>query len=133
MTTNTGSEKRTVDGAEWRRKSRRNFLTAGALCVLGVLGGTWLVTGPEEQSRAWPLRAMHRFNEKVFRGVYSNNALGESPPAPPVGTAPRVNGDVGLPPEVDYDAWRLAVTAKPEGRRGEPAMLVTYDQLEAMP
>src|SRR5690349_13822629 len=128
MTTNTDSDKRTVDAVEWRRKSRRNFLTAGALGVLGALGGTWVLTRPEEQGVAWPLRAMYRFNEKVFRGAYSNNALGESPKAPPAGTVPRVNGDVGLPAEVDYDKWRLAVTTRPEGKRGDPATLVTYEQ-----
>jgi DMSO/TMAO reductase YedYZ molybdopterin-dependent catalytic subunit len=127
------AEPRQVTSAEWRRKSRRSFLTAGALGALGVLGGAWGVTRPEDQELSWPLRAMHRANEKIFRTAYSNSHLGESPTAPVPGTAPRVNGDIGIPAEVDYDAWRLAVTAQPEGGKGDPALAVTYAQLQAMP
>jgi DMSO/TMAO reductase YedYZ molybdopterin-dependent catalytic subunit/thiosulfate reductase cytochrome b subunit len=118
--------------SDWRRRSRRAFLVAGAAGATGALGLAWVFTRAEDNGLPWPLRAAHRANERLWRAVYRGDRLGESPVAPPAGAPFRVNGDLGLTEELDaadLDAWRLTVTT-PGAARGAT---LTLADLRGMP
>ena len=119
----------TIGKAELQRRTRRAFLTAGAAGIAGVLGLTWVYTREKTGELPWPLRKVLGGNEKIWRGVFNGERLGENPPAPPVGTASRVNGDYGLDDEVDPASWRLSVSA---AGGGKPVTL-SMNELRKMP
>lgn len=124
-----------ISQAAWRRKTRRDFLTAGAAGVLGLLGASWLFTRAEQDGIPWPLRTAHRWNEAIWRKVYSNARLGETPAAPAPGTPARVNGDIGLEDFTPTSGWRLSVSPLPAvGAAEDPRNLrLTLDQVRALP
>jgi DMSO/TMAO reductase YedYZ molybdopterin-dependent catalytic subunit len=120
----------TIDKREWRRKSRRAFLTLGAAGVLGAMGLAWMYTRDEIGELPWPLRTAHRANERLWRSVYGRGRLGEEPSAPPKGTPSRVNGDIGLSEELDPSAWRLTVSTP---GAGHGSATLTMQDLRKMP
>jgi DMSO/TMAO reductase YedYZ molybdopterin-dependent catalytic subunit len=129
------SEKKTK--AEWKRKSRRDFLVFGGLAAFGAATGTWILTRENDGGVPWPLRAMYRWNEGLWRRLYSSDRLGENPLPPPPGTRPRVNGDIGLEEylgPVALKNWRLRVG----GIAGEPLTApapaeLSLEDLSALP
>jgi len=123
-----------MNKAQWRRKSRRAFLAAGAAGVLGVLGASWALTRRDEWGIPWPLRSAQRANETLWRNIYGNGRLGATPPAPEPGTEARVNGDIGLDYEGSHASWRLTVNAQPEREAGNRRDSVfTLDRIHKMP
>lgn len=124
-----------ISKADWRRKTRRDFLAAGALGALGLLGAGWLFTRPDEDGIPWPLRRIHRWNEAVWRKVYSPDHLGEMPEPPPPGTPARVNGDLGLSDKVDTGPWQLVVSAHADiaDVADKRNLVLGLDHLQAMP
>lgn len=120
----------TIDKREWQRRSRRAFLAFGAAGVLGALGLAWVYTRDPVGQLPWPLRAVQRANERLWRTVYGRGRLGEEPAAPPKGTPARVNGDIGLLDELDTSEWRLAVASPGAGRLSAS---LTMDDLSRMP
>src|SRR5579863_5993215 len=120
----------TIEKNEWRRRSRRAFLTAGATGVLGVLGLTWVYTRSQVGETPWPLRKVLGANEKIWRGIYDPEHGGEFPPAPAPGTMSRQNGDFGLEQEIDLATWKLKVET-PGARSLAAAM--TLNTLRKMP
>jgi DMSO/TMAO reductase YedYZ molybdopterin-dependent catalytic subunit len=124
-----------ITKAEWQRKSRRDFLTAGALGALGLVGAGWLLASRDDNGIPWPLRTAHRWNEAIWRKVYNNDHLGEVPPAPSAGTPSRTNGDIGLSDRVDTGPWKLQVSPAQELLHTDDKrnLVLSMDHLRAMP
>src|SRR4051794_5770211 len=87
---------RSVDRKQLARRTRRGFLSGLALYGLGYAGWRWIRSRPEELGLAWPFRRVLSANESIWRRFFSPSRTAPLPPAPAVGTPPRVNGDVGL-------------------------------------
>lgn len=108
---------------ELRRLSRRGFLTAAVSAGLGYAGYQWLRTRPREEGVEWPLRKVLELNESVGRGYFSPHRL--SPTFRPSDiTRPRVNGHLGLTPNLDLASWRLNV---------EGIASLTLDEVKSLP
>lgn len=94
-----------VPPAEVRRRSRRAFAVWVAAGLAGLGGWRWLRTRDPDDGTPWPLRAAHRFNERVGRGLFGPTRLArEFPPA--AAADPKVNGRHGWP---DPGGERLVV------------------------
>ncbi len=122
------AEAPTIDAEEYRRRTRRSFLTGGAAAVAGLAGWRWLGNRPEDNRAIDVLRKGHEFNEALWRGLSRQQA-----------TAPtfdrsrssmmRVNGRHGLDDEIDVATWELSVL----GLDGEPIGRNTMDDIKALP
>jgi hypothetical protein len=82
--------------AQLRRWSRRAFTTWAAAGLAGLGGWSWLRSRSTDGGLPWPLRAAHRFNEVVGRGLFSQDRLAPEFPRDRAGE-PRVNGHIGSP------------------------------------
>ncbi|HYK03826.1 MAG TPA: molybdopterin-dependent oxidoreductase [Thermoanaerobaculia bacterium] len=91
-----------------QRLSRRGFITAGLAATACYGAYKWLRSRPREDGVEWPLRRALLANEALAQAYYSPSRL--SPRFEPRDiTRPRVNGRLGLVPDVDADAWRLKI------------------------
>jgi DMSO/TMAO reductase YedYZ molybdopterin-dependent catalytic subunit len=106
--------------------SRRGFTLGGTLAIAGLGGWSWLRSTSEEGGIAWPLRRVLRFNERLGRALFRESGLS---PSFPVERArmPRVNGPLGIDPNLDLAAWRLLVSG-PSGQRS-----LTVSDVKALP
>ena len=93
---------------ELRRLTRRGFVT-GAIGAAVMYGGyKWLRTRPRVAGTEWPLRRMLEVNESISNSYFSTERL--SPTFRPSDiTRARVNGHLGLVPEVNAESWRLQI------------------------
>lgn len=103
----------TIDRLEYRRRSRRSFLTGGVASLAGYTAWRWLQNRPENNRAPDLLRSGHEFNESLWRALSREQV-----------TAPtydrdrssmlRVNGRHGLDDEIDPASWELTVLG-PDG------------------
>ena len=117
-----------IDAEEYRRRTRRSFLTGGVAALAGVAGWRWLGARPEDNRAIDVLRAGHEFNESLWRALSRQQA-----------TAPtfdrsrssmiRVNGRHGLDDEIDVAGWELNVV----GPDGAALGTNTMDDILALP
>lgn len=118
---------------DFERKVRRKTIIAFVVFGLGILfaliGWRWLRHQPVSQGTIKPLRKGFEFNEKVFKGVFSQNHLEPEYPKSKAVKKPRVNGDLGLKKDQDLSSWKLKVF--------QPGMKDTIflglDEIKALP
>jgi DMSO/TMAO reductase YedYZ molybdopterin-dependent catalytic subunit len=79
-----------------RRWSRRAFAVWGAAGLAGLGGWRWLRTRAADDGLPWPLRAAHRWNERVFGAAFSPSRLAPESPPERAGE-PKTNGHYGRP------------------------------------
>src|SRR4051812_22072741 len=91
------------------RQSRRSFLFGAFSAVAGVLGWRWARGRDGGDGIPWPFRRVLRWNESVARRLFGGERVDTRPPAPAPGTAPRVNGMIGLDENALEREWRLEV------------------------
>ncbi len=117
----------TIPVAEFRRKSRRSFIT-GAVGVTGaILGFRWLQNAPTDDGIPQPLRNTLELNEDIWSTV----SEGRSAPEFSVSKATpiQVNGRIGIRDEIDLTAWTVRV----EGPDGEQLDELDISAFEALP
>jgi len=113
--------------AEVRRHTRRNFIVAGVAAAAGLGGWKWLRSRPAEGGVAWPLRRVLEVNERIAGALFNPNRLSPTYDLSQVMRPARVNGGIGLTPNVDAENWRLSI----EGAASPVAL--TLDDLRALP
>ncbi len=110
---------------EVRRLTRRGFITAGVAAVAGIGAYKFLRTRPRIDGVEWPLRRALQMNESLAEAYFSTKRL--SPTFQPSAiTRPRINGHLGLTPDVNLENWRLTI----EGA-ASPVTLA-LDQIKAL-
>jgi hypothetical protein len=112
-----------------RRLSRRGFVWGGVAALIGLAGWRWLVTRSEEDGLPWPLRRVLEFDERLARAAFRPSRL--SPEFPrSAARMPRVNGSIGLDPDLNLASWRLQVV----GSAGENnPRWFTLEDIKALP
>lgn len=96
-----------------RRMTRRSFATGGIAALVGTAGLWWMRSAKLDDGISWPLRKVMQFNERVSQAYFGPDRLA---PTFDVSQAkePRVNGKLGLKPNVDVARWRLDVLSPGE-------------------
>ena len=92
-----------------RRLTRRGFVRGGVAAAGALLGWKWLRSRSDADGIPWPLRSMHRLNERLWGATYSNGRLAPEFPASQAGE-PKVNGPHGWPDATDPAAWTLTAS-----------------------
>jgi len=117
----------TISVDEFRRRSRRSFLTGAAGIAGAVIGWRWLQNQPVADGIPQPLRRQLERNESLW------SKLSESRPAPEFAvseaTPIQVNGRIGIRNEIDLAAWTVRV----EGPDGEMLDELDIAAFEALP
>lgn len=113
--------------AELKKKSRRGFIVAGIAAAAGLGGWKWLNSRPRIDGVPWPYRRALEFNERLWGAYFSPNRLSPTYDDSRIMRPARVNGGIGLEPNVDTANWRLNI----EGA-ASPVSL-TLDDLRALP
>ena len=114
-----------VDAAV-RKLSRRGFVGFGLAAAAGLGAYKWLRSRPADEGLASPFRRALLANETLARAYYSPSRMSPTfRPADVKGS--RVNGQLGLAPALDSEAWRLHIAGA-----ASPVAL-TLDAIRALP
>jgi DMSO/TMAO reductase YedYZ molybdopterin-dependent catalytic subunit len=117
----------TISVEEFRRRSRRSFIT-GAVGVTGaVLGWRWLQNQPVDDGIPRPLRNQLERNETVWSSLSESRSAPEFPRDK--ATRIQVNGRIGIRDEIDLAAWTVRV----EGPDGDLLDELDLSAFEALP
>jgi DMSO/TMAO reductase YedYZ molybdopterin-dependent catalytic subunit len=110
---------------EFRRRSRRSFLTGAAGVV--AAGGIWRWIQHQETSDGIPrlLRSTLESNERIWDGFARSAPEYDVADATPI----RVNGRIGLAEEIDLERWTVRV----EGPDGALLDVLTLDTFQSLP
>src|ERR1043165_7497171 len=105
-----------TDEEQFRRATRRSFLTMGVTAAVGA--GAWALL----RSRAplaglpAPFRRALDANDKLAMAYFRPTRLNREYPPAKI-TRPRVNGGLGISANNDPAAWRLPIQGVAGGRR----------------
>ena len=128
---------------EFKRRSRRSFITGAAAITVGASGWKWLQTGraglevpyafswsvgPETEpvdGIPAPLRRTLEFNESIWTALPENSAPEyDIADATPI----QFNARIGIRDEIDLDAWRVRVEG-PDGDLLDELDISTFENL----
>ncbi|MDX2380289.1 MAG: molybdopterin-dependent oxidoreductase [Acidimicrobiia bacterium] len=117
----------TIPIDQFKRKSRRSFLTGAAGVAGAFLGWRWI----QDQGTDDGIPQVLRNTLEVNEGLWSNLSKNRTAPEYPVSKATpiQVNGRIGIRTDVDIDDWALVV----EGPDGEQIDELDLADFEAMP
>ena len=117
----------TISVKEFRRRSRRSFLT-GAVGVTGaVLGWRWVQNQSTDDGIPQLLRNTLEANESIWSNLSQNRSAPEYPVSK--ATPIQVNGRLGIRNEIELADWTLLV----EGPDGELLDELDISAFEALP
>ncbi len=92
------------------RRSRRDFLIAGASAVAGVGAYEWITKTKETDAAPWPQRGVLDFNGRLARGYLSDSHLMPTYSPSQVGHL-KANGNIGMAEPFDKSKWSLQVAS----------------------
>lgn len=111
-----------------RHMTRRSFAVGAFAAAAGVATWKWLISRPREDGLEWPFRRVLQQNERLSTAYFSPGRLSPTFDRNEV-TRARVNGHLGLTPEIDVAAWRLHIEGTADGNPVE----LTLDEIRSMP
>ncbi len=122
-----GVEK-TITEAEFRRRSRRSFLTGVAGVAAGYGSWRWIQNQATDNRIPGVLRDVHELNGDIWQALYDPDRM--APTFDPSEARPlRVNGRHGVREEIDLDAWEMMVI----GRNGDTIGTHTMADIQELP
>ncbi len=95
---------------ELGRRSRRDFLIAGAAAAAGFAGYEWLTRTGQEDGAPWPQRRVLDLNRKLGHAYLGNNHVMPAYSSSQI-TYLKPNGDYGLDSDLDLITYRLRVSS----------------------
>ena len=116
----------TIPMTEYRRTSRRSFLTAAAGVVGAGLFWRWVQNQPTDDGIPQVLRNTLEANEGLWRNLSQSRMAPEYPVSK--ATPIPVTGRIGIRDEIDVDEWRLRVEG-PDGDLLDEVDLATMQSL----
>ncbi|MFN3258661.1 MAG: molybdopterin-dependent oxidoreductase [Ilumatobacter sp.] len=120
----------TIPLSEFRRRSRRSFLTGAAGAGAAFLGWRWVQDSPSDDGIPRPLRQALEFNESLWSDLTELTGNRSAPEHPISKATPiQVNGRIGIRNEIDLDDWFVRV----EGPDGEVLDELDLSVFEALP
>ena len=93
---------------ELRRRTRRDFLIAGAAAIGAIGGYEWITHARAEKEVPWPQRRVLEFNRKLAENYLSDSHLMPTYSMDQVEYL-KVNGDIGVDTPIDAANWKLRV------------------------
>ena len=116
----------TISVEEFRRRSRRSFLTGAAGITGVVLGWRWLQDQPVADGIPQPLRNQLQRNETLWRNLSQSRSAPEFSAAR--ATPIQVNGRIGIRNEIDLAGWTVRVDG-PDGERLDELDIAAFEAL----
>ena len=116
----------TISMDQYRRTSRRSFLTAAAGVVGAGLFWQWVQNQPTDDGIPQVLRNTLEANEGLWRNVSQSRMAPEFPVSK--ATPIQVTGTIGIRDELDLDNWLLRVEG-PDGQLLDEVDLATMQSL----
>jgi len=117
----------TIGIDEFRKRSRRSFLTGAAGAGAAFLGWRWIQDQPTADGIPQVLRDTLEANEGLWRNLSQSRSAPEYPASK--ATQIRVNGRIGIRSEVEVERYTVRV----EGPDGEVLDDVGIDVFESLP
>lgn len=117
----------TIPVSDFKRKSRRSFLTGAAGIAGAVLAWRRVQDQPDDDGIPQVLRDTLEFNESLWSNLSQSRSAPEYPESK--ATPIQVNGRIGIRTDIDIDDWTLQV----EGPDGELLDELDLAAFEAMP
>jgi DMSO/TMAO reductase YedYZ molybdopterin-dependent catalytic subunit len=115
---------------------RRRIIIAFSVFVmmnlLAIGAWHWLRHQPDDKGIPHPLRTVLAANEKVNKQFFSEQHLVKEFPKKEAAKEVRVNGDIGVPDEIDGSTWRLRVTRHSEDSTNDSTFELTLGDIMAM-
>src|ERR1051326_4691627 len=115
--------------AELKQRTRRGFITAGIAAAAGYGAWKWLRTRPGTDGLGWPFRRVLDMNESIGMALFSRSRLSPTFAPSRITNPARLNGGIGLTPNVDPERWRLTI----EGAAGGQPVELTLDDIRSFP
>lgn len=122
------AEKHELTLDEYRKRSRRSFLTGGAAALAGFAGWRGVQGSDVDHRIPGVLRDVHELNESIWSTLFREDHLAKEFPISEASVL-RVNGLHGIRDEIDLASWAMTVL----GPDGEPLGTHTLDNIRALP
>jgi DMSO/TMAO reductase YedYZ molybdopterin-dependent catalytic subunit len=116
----------TIPVSEFRRRSRRSFLTGAAGVGAAVLGWRWIQDSPVDDGIPQPLRDTLEFNETVWRNLSQSRSAPEFPMSK--ATPIQVNGQIGIRNDIELADWTVRIEG-PDGALLDELDIATFEAL----
>ena len=122
------AEPRELSMEQYKRRSRRSFLTGGATALAGFVAFRNVQSADLDNRLPGPLRDIHELNESIWSNLFREDHLAKEFPISDASIL-RVNGRHGLRSELDLEGWEPTVL----GPDGETLGTHTLDDIKALP
>ncbi len=122
------AERRDLSRDQYRRRSRRSFLTGGAAVAAGFMGWRGVQGSPADRRIPGVLRDVHGINESIWSSLFREDHLAKEF-AREDASILRINGRIGIDNEIDLDRWQVTV----QGPDGEEWGTHTLADIRALP
>ena len=122
------AEKQELTLDEYRKRSRRSFLTGGAAALVGFAGWRGVQNDAPNSRDLGVLRDVHELNESIWSSLFREDHLAKEFPISQASVL-RVNGLHGIRDEIDLASWEMTVL----GPDGELLGTHTLEDIKALP
>lgn len=118
-------ETKEIGAEEFKRDNRRSFLKWILAGGAGLFGLFAIYRAEEERGLSWPLRQGLNAGDGLWKANFDADSVAARAEAPTKDL--RLNGDLGIRPEIDPAAWRLKI------QNGKKNLELTLADIQKLP